>query len=164
MKLVVSVLCVCALGCTTAPTGDTVHYAGYVGDRSSTALNEIVVSVPSGGPGTKTYNNLHVTLAAIINVRQVTSQSDYDVERIVRRMEPRTSARVVDIVLASGPVAPSQLSELRGRVVAAAQAEFDAAYAKWEHAPEFDVALVVTSLYLTDGSVGRAATGGRRWD
>ena len=127
------------------------------------ALNEIVVSVPSGGPGTKTYNNLHVTLAAIINIRQVTSESDYDVERMVRRMEPRTSARVVDIVLAGGPVAPSQLSELRGRVLVAAQAEFDVAYAKWEHAPEFEVVLVVTSLYLTDGSVGRAPSSGRGW-
>ena len=163
MKLVLCVLCLCALGCVSAPAGDTVSSASYVGDRSNTALNEIVVSVSSGGPGTKTYNNLHVILAAIINVKQETYASFYDVERIVRRMEPRTSARVVDIVLAGGPLAPSQLSELRGRVLAAAQAEFDVAYAKWEHAPEFDVALVVTSLYLTDGSVGRAPTGGRGW-
>jgi hypothetical protein len=103
-----------------------------------------------------------VILAAIINVRQETYVSFYDVDRS-RRMEPRTSARVVDIVLAGGPVAPSQLSEVRGRVLAAAQAEFDAAYAKWEHAPEFEVALVVTSLYLTDGSVGRPANAGRGW-
>jgi len=126
-------------------------------------MDEVVVSVPSAGRESKTYNNLHVTLAAIINVKQVTSADFWDVERIVRRMEPRTSARVVDVVLGGGPVAPAELSELRRKILAAAQAEFDTAFVKWEHAPEFEVRLVVTSLYLTDESVGHTAPARSRW-
>lgn len=163
MKFILSAVCLLAIGCMTLPTDETQpSAAGYVGDRAHTSLSEVVVTVP-GPSSSSDYNNLHIGFSAIINAKQVSYFDLYDVERIVRRMEPRVASRVVELVLGTGSVSPAQLPTLRARIAADAQAEFVAAFSKWQHASEFEVELVITSLYFTNGSVGREDSVSRRW-
>jgi hypothetical protein len=44
-----------------------------------------------------------------------------------------------------------------------AQSVFDKEYSKWSKASYFDVKIAITSLYLTDLSVGKAPTPRRWW-
>jgi hypothetical protein len=163
MKLPLAAACLVFTGCLTLPSDPaTTSAASYVGDRTHLALDEIVVGVAAPGAGAQ-LRNLHVGLAAIINAKEVTYADPYDVEWMVRRMEPRIAARVVELALGAGPVGPGELRTLRGGIATEAQAAFDAAFARWKHAAAFEVDLVVTSLYLTDGSVGREVRGARRW-
>lgn len=162
MRLLLTAAALALTGCLTVPADPAAtSAASYVGDRAHLALDEVVVSIAA--PGGADLRNLHVGLAAIINAKEVTYADLYDVERIVRRMEPRIAARVVELALGAGPVGAGELGALRGRIATEAQGAFDAAYARWKHAAAFEVELVVTSLYLTDGSVGREAGGRRRW-
>jgi len=159
VKIVVLVVCLFTTACVSLPADQT-SYAGYVGDRATISLSEVVVSVQS--PSVP-FSNLHVGLAAIINPSDFSYSEAYDVERIVRRMEPRISSRVVQTILATKAVTPGALPSLRDRILAEAQSSFDAAFAKWEHAPAWNVELAVTSLYFTNGSVGRGTAGSGRW-
>ena len=163
-RLAVAAVSLVALGCATIP-GDPAQpaHASYVGDRAHLGFGEVVVSVPTAPEGAS-YHNLHVGLAAIINPTRQSSSSLYEVQGIVRRMEPRIAARVVGEILSAGALGPAQLGSLRGGLAAAAQAEFDSAFAKWRQATNFEVEVVVVSLYFTDGSVGREALDpGRLW-
>jgi hypothetical protein len=92
--------------------------------------------------------NLHVTLGAIINPRSATFSTPYELTDIISRSKARMDARVVDIVSMSGPI--SDLSALKRQIADAAQSVFGSAYAKWEKAKDYQVEIVVTSLYLTE--------------
>lgn len=148
-------------GCGSLPGDpDQTSFAAYVGDRASLSLDEVVVGVQNQSVP---YCNLHVGLAALINLKGFSRSEAFEVEHIVRRLEPRIASRVVQTVLDAKAVTPAGLPSLRERIVAEAQSSFDAAFSKWTHAAEWNVELTVTSLYLTDGSVGRSPAGGGRW-
>ena len=89
--------------------------ASYVGDRATTTLDEIVVSVPSrtseGG-----YQNLHIVLAAVVNPKSFTFGSVYEVQGIVRRMQPRVSSRVTEHLLEKEEVSIETLPNIREEV------------------------------------------------
>lgn len=148
-------------GCTLPQGPGGGSGAGYLGDRSSVGLDEIVVSVPS--EGTPPFRNLHVGLAAIINPRDVSLYTPTEVESVVMRTQARLDARLVEVLLAAGPVRIGDLPTLRQRLAQEAQAVVDNVLAAWKHADEYQVTVVVVSLYFTDGSVGRQPTRGRTW-
>ena len=162
MRFLVIASSLAVLSCVTLPAGEgTTSGAGYVGDRASLTFTEIVVSVPRAAePG---FQNLHVDLGALINPKKASRFSPYEVEDIVRRTEPRISAHLLDVILAAGPIADPELTRLRDRITLEAQAAFDSLFGTWKHAEEYEVRVVVTSLYFTDGSVGRPPASRRLW-
>jgi hypothetical protein len=150
---VILLVSLCIAGCFTLPQGGG-SGAGYVGDRTSFSLNEVVASVVVAGAA-KPYQNLHIGLAAIINPRRTSWYDPSDVRSLLKRLEARVDARVVETLLAVGPIQVSGLASLRTRLEQEAQIVVDQALAGWKHADEYEVRVVVASLYLTNGSVGR---------
>lgn len=145
----------------TLPTGDgPVTSAGYLGDRAALPLGEIIVSVPGTSDATA-YRNLHVHLAAVINPVSISTSDPDDVERVIVRTQTRLQARILESVLTSPPGGTSELGALRTRLAAEAQAQFDEVFTRWKFASAYRVELVVTSMFFTNGAVGRQEQ--RRW-
>lgn len=143
------------IGCTTlSPPGGQTSKAGYVGDYDSADFVEIVVSVPTGIHENH-YQNLHVSFSALINPREATVKSSYKVSNIVQRFYVRLSSTIVEEILDYGRISVQDLAPLRDKLVNKAQSEFDQMFSKWSHSDEFDVEIVMTSIFLTDGNVGR---------
>jgi hypothetical protein len=161
VRLFVTASSLALLSCVTLPAGEGGSSAAYVGDRASMALTEVVVSVPS--PAAPGYQNLHVVLGALVNPKKVSLFSPFEVEQIIRRAEPRISAHLLGIILASGSLGAPDLPRLRDRIAIEAQAAFGTLFGTWKHADEYEVRVVVTSLYFTDGSVGRPPESRRFW-
>lgn len=139
-------------GCYTAPPVAETKYASYAGDRASVNLRESVVAIRLSDAPAKWYN-LHVTLGAIINPRSATFSTPAELTDIIWRSQSRMDARIVDIVSATGPVA--DLSALKRQLTEAAQRVFSDAFSRWDKAKDYEVEIVVTSLYLTDLSSGK---------
>ena len=150
-------------GCMTLPPpqGQT-SSASFVGDSGSVHVTEVVVSVPLDEKSDQ-FRNLHVPFSAIINARKISSADRYDVEAIIRRSRTRLSSRIVADVNARGVVTVKDLPELRKVLVADAQSAFDSVFSKWTRADVFTVDIVITSIFFTDGSVGRNERAGRFW-
>ncbi|MFO1475084.1 MAG: hypothetical protein U1F98_00360 [Verrucomicrobiota bacterium] len=152
-------------GCATTPAPEGQAYsASYVGDRSRVSLDEIVVSLPLKGAA-QPYQNLHVGLAATINpVRAgATSYGMYSVTDILQRLEARIGACLVESLAGMKEQSIDNLQELRGRIVWEAQSVVDEAMKHWQHGADYDVKVLVVSLYWTDASVGRAPVVRRGW-
>jgi hypothetical protein len=144
-----------ASGCVTSPSPEGTTTSAYsVGDRGRVTFDEVVVSLPFRGANAP-YQNLHVALAAIINVRRTTSAMPYQAEDIARRLEARISARLSDVLGGLGEQTVSDTVALRKQVLAEAQSVVDEALHQWEHGSEYRVEIVIASLYWTDASVGR---------
>ena len=142
-------------GCTTlpAPEGAT-SSARYVGDRATTTLDEIVVSVPMEGvPGG--YQNLHVTLSAIINPKNVWGTKVYEVRDIVRRLQPRVASNIVSLISQKGTISLASLPSLRDELAKATEGIVKTTISQWTRADEYEIEILVTSLFLTDASVGK---------
>lgn len=150
-------------GCGTspAPEGRT-SYAYAVGDRSQVALDEVIVSLPLKGAA-QPYQNLHVGLAAAINPVKTSPYSSYTVADILRRLEPRIGARLVEVLSGMKELSLDQTLALRAQVAREAQTVVDEAMERWQHGSEYDVKVLVVSLYWTDASVGRAPNIRRWW-
>ena len=149
--------CVLALlcGCESAPpaAGEAVS-AYYVGDRAHVSFDEVVVSLPLRGASAP-YQNLHVSVAAVVNPRKTSWSSSYDVQGILRRVEHRIAARLSEVLSGLGEQSLSDAPALRRKIVAEAQPLVDEALRQWEHGSDYRVEMVVESLYWTDASVGR---------
>lgn len=156
------VTAVVSTGCVTAPApqGGT-SVAGYVGDRASVEMNEIVASVRAAGLD-KQFVNLHITIGVVINPRKVTTYQPYEVESIMRRLEPRVSAEVLKLVLGT-TVSVSGLPELRDQIQIRTASTIQEALTHWTEAAAYEVRSLVLSMYLTDGSVGKTRTAVSRW-
>jgi hypothetical protein len=156
-------LCVALIaGCTTAPSGDQVYSASYVGDRDSVALGDVVVTVPLKDADAP-YANLHIVLSAIINPKKTSFSEVRKVNDLVVRLSPRICSAVVARILGHGVISASDLGALRKEITAEANRVFGEAFAKWVDAGDYSVEIVVTSLYLTKDTVGREAGTGRRF-
>lgn len=147
------------LGCVTYPQG-TGSGAGYVGDRESVGLDEVVVSVPAGD---SSYRNLHIELSAIINPRQVSVYDPNEVRSLVTRLQARIEARLVEVIVELGEIGAGDLASVRDRVAREAQSVLDAALATWKHSSAYQVEVAVVSLYFTDGSVEVQKESRPRW-
>lgn len=150
-------------GCVMAPSPQGgISSAAYVGDRGSMSLDEIVVSLPAIGDGAR-IRNLHIFLSAVINPVRPTTAHEYDARAIVQRAHTRIASDLVAAV-ASGKINPSAgLTDLRMQILGQAKITFDPIYAKWVHSGDLRVDLVLTSLFFTDGSVGKYPQSNRFW-
>lgn len=151
-----------AAGCTRPVSEEGTSRASYVGDRSSVAFEEIVVTVPVGGTPVG-YQNLHVQLGAVVNPRELSFATIGDARGIVYRLEPRMAAAVVAFLCNRDVIAPSTLAALRQQIVTEAENVLRNALASWTHAEEFDIQILVTSLYFTQGAVGRTSRARAWW-
>jgi hypothetical protein len=150
-------------GCITTPAPEGQAYSAYaIGDRTRVALEEIIVSLPLKG-ATQPYQNLHVGLAATINPVKTTLYAPYTVTDILQRLEPRISARVVEVLSDKKMSSLDDMPALRVQMAQEAQAVVDEAMRHWQHGAEYEVKILVTSLYWTDPSVGRSPAVLRSW-
>jgi hypothetical protein len=148
-------------GCATTSVQDGQTSAAYsVGDRTRVTLDEVVVSLPLKGFG---YQNLHVHLAVTVNPVKNTTYSASTVSEIVQRLESRINARVVEALYEKKQPALEDTPALRGEVAWAGQQVVDDAMRKWQHGSEYEVKVIVVSMYWTDASVGRSAANRRTW-
>ena len=151
-RVIVLTLALAAGGCVS-PTAQEAQtsYASYLGDRSSVELGEMVAAVPEDGPP----RNVHVWLSVLVNPRRTVALSDLtDLLDLIRRQEPRIASRVVAAVVADEKVL-LRLAVLREELTAIAQRTIEEAVSRWAEHESFTVEAVVTSLEVTDGSVGR---------
>lgn len=149
-------------GCTVVPNdANRIDSAAYVGARSSLSLDELVVAIPCERAPLGVAN-LHISLAGIINAKKTSLGKTDEVRAILFRSSPRIAAAIVAIVQEQSAAA-RDLGTLRLLVAREADRVFADDFNKWTAASDFDVQLVVTSLYLTNGSVGRSPPSGRTW-
>ena len=146
-------------GCVTVPSPEGQTYsATYIGDRVSFALDELVLTVDlPQKTGDAELKNLHVRLDAVVNPKDLSIGSIYEVTDIIRRLEPRMRARVAELVPVGTRVSLQSLTDLKSDIAREAHSTFIASYSKWTKAPAFDVQIVVASFHLTDLSVGAPA-------
>ena len=125
--------------------------------KSPTNAHRTTKSEPAG------LANVHISLAAIINPKETSPSETYEIQSIVRRLSARIAARVVIFIQQRGAVEVSDLAALREEIVKEANRVFSSGFSKWAHAEDYEVQFVVTSLFLTDGSVGRTPGSARGW-
>jgi hypothetical protein len=119
-------------------------------------FDEVVVSVPLREVKAP-YQNLHISVAVLVNPQRISySKSYYDVEHILKRLEGRTSARLLEMFNGQGDLSLEGMDRLRLRIQTEAQTLVDQAFRQWEHGADYRAEVIVTSLYWTDPSVGRA--------
>jgi hypothetical protein len=153
-----SLLCGCIT--TPGPKGQT-SYAYELGDRAQLAFDEVVVSQRlKDSP--QPYQNLHVGLTATINPLKTSVYEPYTVSDVLQRLQARIDARVVE-ALSGREQSLTDMPTLRARVEQEAQAVVDEAMQRWKHGAEYQVKVLVVSLYWTDASVGRAPAARRGW-
>jgi hypothetical protein len=111
----------------------------------------------------KPYQNLHIGLAGTVNPVKTTAYSSYTITDILQRLEARIGARLVEVLGALKQQSLDDMPRLRAQAAREAQAVLDAAMQQWQHGSEYEVKILVVSLYWTDGSVGRASNPRRSW-
>ena len=150
-------------GCITTPTQEGQAYSAYsVGDRSRVTMDEVVVSLPLKG-ATQPYQNLHVGLAATVNPVKTTLYGPYTVSEILQRLDARIGARVVEVLGGMKEQTLDDMPALRDHVAREAQAVVNEAMQRWQHGSDYDVKILVVSLYWTDASVGRMPAARNWW-
>ncbi len=133
-----------------------------IGDRARVTLDEVIVSLRLKGT-TQPYQNLHVGLAAAVNPAKTTLYNSYTVANIIERLEARINARLVEVLSGLREESLDDMPTLRLLVAREAQAVVDDAMQHWQHGSEYDVKILVVSLYWADASVGRAPPVRRGW-
>lgn len=168
-------------GCvsTPPPTQGTVS-AYSVGDRGRVIFDEVVVSLSlrtADGTWLPGYHNLHVVAVALVNERRsrvnregvypissgYTPSSASEVEAILKRLEVRVNARLSEVLSQLQPQSLSDSATLRAIARDAANSALNNGLTEWEHRENYDVAVVIESLYWTDSSVGLSAQQRGRW-
>jgi len=130
-------------------------------------FDEVVVSLRLRGANAP-YQNLHVALAALVNPRKTTVSTPYgsspdQAEGILRRVEIRVAARLSEALIDSKEESLDNTERLRRRILSEAQAVVDEAMRQWQYGSEYQVEIVIASLYWTDASVGRLQAQHRGW-
>jgi hypothetical protein len=158
-SLLAAALLVLALGaCISGPRQR--FQSSVLSDRAAIDLAEVVVTVRTEkGP-----RNLHVWYALLIQPLERLRPEEIDeLESAVRRSEGRIAAQATADLSARASVTTASLGTLRGELVGAAQKTFDDTIARWRFRRSFRIEAAITSLYFTDGSVGRARAAERWW-
>ena len=163
--LVLSVTIAISLtGCVTtpAPQGQA-SSAAYVGDRNSLSLGEQVFTIRLADGPTSEFRNLHIRLEVLINPRTVSWTSDYEVDGIIRRLDPRIKAKLTDYLPTGKSITINSLPALKDDLVREAQTTLLASFSKWKKAADYEVQVVATGFHLTDLSVGTPPVATRGW-
>ena len=143
-------------GCVAPPppADQTGVSAYYVGDRARVAFEELVISLPLR-EAKAPYQNLHVSIAVLVNPQRKSYSTAYDVERIMRRLEVRVAAQILEMFSGKEEQSLENMERLRRRIQTEAQTVVDQALRQWEHGSDYRAEATVASLYWTDVSVGR---------
>lgn len=164
MRLLMIILCLMLMAsCATLPPSQNLtSKASYVGDYFTTQFSDIIVSVPTGlaiptGNENKPHENLHLSFSALINPKEGSLSSKYDAGDIVRRYYERLASNIVEEILSYGEVKIQDLPNLRNKILQKAQSDFDKMFSKWSHSNDFEVEIVLTSIYFSDECSTRSA-------
>lgn len=131
-------------GCASTPDYLATS-AGYVVNRGTIQLQEIVVGVQIEGG---IYKTVHVNLTAIVTTDKF--PADYEgIRTIIDHAQPRIAAAIVDEATLY-PVSGNVMGDLKRRIDERAQKTFQPIYAKWKHAGDYKIEIVITSLYFSD--------------
>jgi hypothetical protein len=128
--------------------------SNLLAEPMSFELDEIIASVPVEGAN-QPYQNLHVGLTALVTPRTAIPCDPEEVEAALHVFGPRISAAVLKLVTDSPTLSPHKLDHFRDDLAEAAQKAGAQAFARWPHAADCEIEVVVVSLYWTDSSVGR---------
>lgn len=117
-------------------------------------FREVIVSGPVEGAG-QVYQNLHVHLAAMVKSKEPSVYEASSVSAMLNRLEPRICAEVVRILTDSPTLSPHKLDQVRDAIIAKIQPAIRQTLAEWPRADQYDVDVVIVSMYWTDSTVGR---------
>lgn len=139
-----------------------VYSASYVGDAETYELKEVVASVRLNDKNE--FMNMHIVFSAIINPKEdfIAPSTYSDLRNIVNRLQSRIQSQVLAELLSMEPAVSLNLQKSKEIFTTKAQAVFDNEFKKWSKSSYFEVKIVVSSLYLTDLSVGKESSP-RRW-
>jgi hypothetical protein len=136
------------------------YLSSTVGDRAAIDLTEVVVSVRSD----KGQQNLHVWFSALINpTERINPHELEEVEGVLRRAEGRIAAQATADLAGRASVPLASLGKLREELASAGQRTLETAVGRWRLRDRFRIEVAVTSIYFTDGSVGRRRAAERWW-
>jgi hypothetical protein len=146
-------LSIMASGCVSLAQGtrETKASVGsYAGDRESIDLGAVVVAIPVSADGAE-WRNLRVWMEAIVNTRRTTIH-ERDAWLLVARQRARAQGAATKAIADGVSVAKGLIKGSRDAAEAAAQQAINQGFASWEHAKEFEVIVVVTSIEFVDDS------------
>jgi hypothetical protein len=125
--------------------------ASYIGDFSSTAMPEVVVSIPApGAPGG--FRNLHVVPVALVSQAPGVASSAYmlSAEFIVSRMEGRIRAALSETMTNAPPADAGDFKGFRARAIEKMQKTFDEEFARWTKSDEYKIKIEILSIWFPD--------------
>jgi len=154
-------------GCRTAPPLEepaevpqnakpVSHFEG-----ANVPFREVVASVPVEGAH-QVYQNLHVGLEAIITPHDPSVGDSAAVRVMTCRLEPKVAAEVLKAMTDSPTISPHKLDQVRDNITAKIQPVVHQVLQAWPQASQYDVEVVIVSMYWTDSTVGRSDLGGRK--
>jgi hypothetical protein len=123
-------------------------------------FDEVMAAVPVEGAH-QVYQNLHVGIAATVSPHTNSTYNPNQVNWILRKLEPRVSAAILQVVTDSGTISPRKVGAFREAVAAKIQEVVAQTLSTWEHSPDYEVEVTVVSMYFTDSTVGRSDHGRR---
>lgn len=148
------------LGGCAAPGVGPRFPSSSLGDRAAVDLAEVVVSVRTD-EGTK---NLHVWFSVLITPTRAVSEVQLaEVAGVMRRSEGRIAAQATEELVTRVTIPVGSLGDVRRDLVRVAQGILDQAISRWQLRDRFRFEAAVTSLYFTDGFVGRKRVAPRWW-
>lgn len=161
-SIILSALLLSAVGCAnlnSLASGSGV--SPYTTESSIVSYDEIIVALPMNVEG-QSVRNLHILLS--VEMRQTKVKGlypDTEASFIVEQASSRISNEIVDLVTQKKVNCDFYLSGLKQEIQERAQSAFEEYYGEWSKKENLKVKFLVTSLFLTDGSVGKTSNGSR---
>ena len=121
-------------------------------------FREVVVAVPVEGAH-QVYQNMHVQLVAIVTPLDAAIYDPSSIRVMLDRLEPRACSEVMKVLTDSPTISPHKLDQVREAVLAKIQPVIRQTLHEWPHANQYDVEVVIVSMYWTDSTVGRRDLG-----
>lgn len=139
-----------------APAAPTAPAAPAPAELAGTncAFREVIVSVPVEGAH-QVYQNLHVQLVAIVSQLNASVYDASSIRAMLTRLEPQTCAAVAKLLSESPTISPHKLDQVHDSIITKIQPVIRQTLRDWPHASQYDVDVVIVSMYWTDSTVGR---------
>jgi hypothetical protein len=130
-------------------------------EGANVPFREVVASVPVEGAH-QVYQNLHVGLEALVTPHDPSVGDPSAVRMMTCRLEPKVAAEVLKVMTDSPTISPHKLDQVRDNITAKIQPVVRQVLEAWPQASQYDVEVVIVSIYWTDSTVGRTDLGGRK--
>lgn len=129
-------------------------------EGASIPFREVIVSVPVEGAH-QVYQNLHVGLMAAVTARDAAAGDPSAIKALALRLEPQVAWEVLKALTDSPTISPHKLDQVRDTLVAKIQPAVDQVLGAWPAAAQYDVKVIIVSMYWTDSTVGRGDLNGK---